>query len=254
MTQHRQRVPAGKGLHVWARLERCARVSVSVSVRMGVGGGSGAVLSAQVAIKASRQETAPDPPVLVQICLLHVITSYANLEVMRLRLEQVLSDGPTICPSHPPRLGAFGERLMPAVTFRAGVRPPRGYARTQKWPRARVWYREPGKAEKDGVWDDLCSRGSAALSLWSWISHSVPSLPVNRKAPLMDRSETATFGKVDERSSIKSEELGGTHAITENNRTKGERVLNMRLTLSRWCIRSSFHSWIRISQTCESGD
>lgn len=37
----------------------------------------------------------------------------------------------------------------------------------------------------------------------------------------MERSETATFGKVDERGSIKSEELGGTHAITENNLIKG---------------------------------
>lgn len=98
----------------------CGERTPCVSVRMGVGGTSRAVLSAQVAIKASRQETAPDPPVLVQICLLHVIMSYANLEVMRLRLGQVLSDGPTICPSRPPRLGAFGERLIPAVTFKAG--------------------------------------------------------------------------------------------------------------------------------------
>lgn len=197
------------GVHVWA---------------FGWGGGtSSVVLSAQVAIKASRQETAPDPPVLVQICLLHVIMSYANLEVMRLRLRQVLSDGPPhlSLPSSTP--GRLRRAANTRCHIRGRVRPPRGYTRSQKWPRARAWCREPGKAEKDArVWDDLCSRGSAALSLWSWISHSVASLPSNRKAPLMDRSETATFGKVDERSSIKSEEPGGTHAITENNLIKGK--------------------------------
>lgn len=191
------------GVHVWA---------------WGRGGTSGAVLGAQVAIKASRQETAPDPPVLVQICLLHVIVSYANLEVMRLGLGQVLSDGPAICPSHPPRLGAFGERLMPTVTFKAGSDHRED---AQKRPRGRCGTESLERLRKTAARDDLCSRGSAALSLWSWISHSVPSPPSSRKAPLMDRSETATFGKVDERSSIKSEELGGTHAITENNLIKG---------------------------------
>lgn len=86
-----------------------------MSVR--TGGTSRTVLSA---IGASRQETASDPPVLVQICLLHVIMSDANLEVKQLRLRQVLSDGPTICPSHPLRPGAFGEGLIPTVTFKAG--------------------------------------------------------------------------------------------------------------------------------------
>lgn len=131
----------------------------------GGGGGSGAVLSAQVAIKASRQETAPDPPVLVQICLLPVITSYANLDVMRLRLGQVLSDGPTICPSHPPRPGAFGERLMPAVTFKAGGQTPERRHKDSAVSACATGSLE--RLRKTAVGDDLCSRGSAALSLWS---------------------------------------------------------------------------------------
>lgn len=161
MTQHRQRVPVGKGLHVFGAVCTCERED---------GGGgetSGVVLSAQVAIKASRQETAPDPLVLLQMCLLHVIMSYANLGVMRLRPGQVLSDGPTICPSHPPRLGAFGGRLMLAVTFKAGSdhREDTQGLRNDRGPERGTESLE--RLRKTAVRRDLCSRGSAALSLWS---------------------------------------------------------------------------------------
>lgn len=42
----------------------------------------------------------------------------------------------------------------------------------------------------------------------------------------MDGSEAATFGKVDERSSINAEEQGGTDAIPENNLIKGRKDQN----------------------------
>lgn len=191
MTQHRHWAPVVKGLHVWACLELCACVSVRA------GGGTPERCSSShqsnQAGKGSRSTCAH-----MQIRLLHVITSYANLEAKRLRPRQVPSDGASICPSrplhphHPIRLGALGERLKQTAAFTVGFDPREGRRGLRE---GRVWHREQGQPETDGrVWDDLCAHESATLSLRSWISHSVPSLPSNRKAPLMERSNVWKSG------------------------------------------------------------